>query len=219
MSPWWWLLLPAAYLLGSVSFAWMAGRIRGIDLRQHGSGNLGATNAGRVLGAPWFYVVFVADVAKGLAPVLVARHVASVGDGSPWFDVAVALAAVLGHVFTCFHGFRGGKAVATTLGVLIGLLWQVAALTLGVWLVVWACGWTVYRRKATEAVGPASVAAAALAPLWYVLTDTAPLALAHLPLLVLVVVLALVVLWRHRSNIGAMFRRTPTQQMQRLPPP
>ncbi|NRA39350.1 MAG: glycerol-3-phosphate acyltransferase, partial [Planctomycetes bacterium] len=64
------------YLLGSISFAWMAGRLNNVDLREHGSGNLGATNAGRVLGNHWFFIIFFADVSKGLIPVLVAKFYA-----------------------------------------------------------------------------------------------------------------------------------------------
>src|SRR5258705_510268 len=116
-----WLLPMAAYLLGSVSFAWIAGRLNGIDLRQHGSRRLSATNAGRVLGREWFFFVFALDVAKGWAPVYVVDQSLGRG-GDTLLLLSVGAAAVLGHVFTCFHGFKGGKAVATSLGVLIALL-------------------------------------------------------------------------------------------------
>src|SRR5882724_6812016 len=130
---WPWLMALAAYLLGSVSFAWIAGRLNGIDLREHGSHSLGATNAGRVLGREWFFLVFALDVAKGWAPVYVVDHSLGRG-GNTVLLLLVGAAAVLGHIFTCIHRFKGGKAVATSLGVLIALLPLVAAISFSVWL-------------------------------------------------------------------------------------
>ena len=140
---WWpWLVVPAAYVLGSVSPAYWAGKCKGIDLRDHGSKNLGATNAGRVLGGKWFAIVFTLDVLKGVAAVLCAGAVASFAEFSPDQQQALrlvtAVAVVLGHNFTCFHGFKGGKAVATSLGVLIGLVPWVALYGFAVWFIVWA---------------------------------------------------------------------------------
>ena len=123
------LAVLGAYLLGSVSFAYFAGKAKGIDLRQHGSGNLGATNAGRVLGMRWFVIVFALDLAKGVVAVLVAKEVER-RTGLSWTPIAAAAAVVLGHSFTCFHGFKGGKAVATSLGVLAALVWKVAVVCL-----------------------------------------------------------------------------------------
>src|SRR4051812_50071457 len=77
---WAWLLVPIAYVLGSVSFAFLAGRLKGIDLREHGSKNLGATNAGRVLGRPWFFAVFTLDLLKGLGAVMAGQWLAPHGD-------------------------------------------------------------------------------------------------------------------------------------------
>jgi glycerol-3-phosphate acyltransferase PlsY len=92
-----WLIIPVAYLLGSLSAAYWAARLKGIDLRKHGSGNLGATNAGRVLGGRWFAIVFSADVLKGLAPVAVAHQVPLADEAQRgWLLVATAAAAVLG---------------------------------------------------------------------------------------------------------------------------
>jgi acyl-phosphate glycerol 3-phosphate acyltransferase len=132
-----WLLILGAYLLGSVSFAWLAAKSKGLDLRQHGSGNLGATNVGRVMGRSWFFVVFFADLAKGLLPVLLALMLVEQQQAFPSLPVLVGAAAILGHIFTCFHGFKGGKAVATALGVLIALVYMAAAIAFGVWLLVW----------------------------------------------------------------------------------
>jgi glycerol-3-phosphate acyltransferase PlsY len=195
-----WLLPLAAYLLGSISFAWIAGRIKGIDLRQHGSGNLGATNAGRVLGGRWFAIVFTADLLKGLAPVLAAGWISD----HPWLPLATAAAAVLGHVFTCFHGFKGGKAVATSLGVLVGLAPIVAGIAGGAWLLVWLAGWTLFRQTRSSAVGPASIlAAAAVVPVHLAITKE-PWAGANLALSIFLCLLAGLVLVRHRSNFLKM---------------
>ncbi len=201
----WWLLVPAAYLLGSVSFAYWAGRVNGKDLRKEGSGNLGATNAGRVLGWNWFAVVFTLDIAKGAAPALLAgwvlsdamQHQASIAS-LRFLPIATAAAAVLGHVFTCFHGFKGGKAVATSLGVLIGLAPLAAAIIFGCWFSTWLLVWLLLRLKRSDAVGPASIIAALSAVPAYLLT-AAPL---QTPTLVFLALLAGLVLIKHRSNFA-----------------
>lgn len=203
MNPLLWLLVPAAYLLGSLSFAWIAGRINGVDLRTVGSGNLGATNAGRVLGGRWFAIVFAADVAKGLAPVLAGRLVG----GDAWLLLALAAAAILGHVFTCFHGFKGGKAVATSLGCLAALVPAVAGLGLGVWLLAWTAGWLLFRTSRANAVGPASVLASLAVPGLRWLTCAQPLAPAEAPVTWFLVALSALVVGKHHSNIRKMFAR------------
>lgn len=205
MNPWWWLLVPAAYLLGSVSFAYLAGRLKGVDLRQHGSKNLGATNAGRVLGKGWFFAVFFADLAKGLVPCLVAMHLTGTPD--PWLPLATAAAAILGHVFTCFHGFKGGKAVATSLGVLLGLFWQVGAVAFALWLVVWLIGLAGFRLGAAGAVGPASMVAAVAVPLIYSWVFPHPWSGGNIVFGVFVVLVSAVVVVRHRKNFVALFAR------------
>lgn len=210
---WLYIVLPlAAYLLGSFSFAWLAGTIKGVNLREHGSGNLGATNAGRVLGGKWFAIVFLADVAKGVIPALVAK----VAPG--WFDLApsglqvqllvmaAAAGAILGHVFTLWHGFRGGKAVATSLGVLIGMVPVVAAIAFGVWLICWLVGAFVLKRGKSASVGPASVLAAAAVPTAHLATATEPWSTNGLPFTIFVLVLALLVIYRHRKNILDLFK-------------
>jgi glycerol-3-phosphate acyltransferase PlsY len=170
------LLVPAAYVLGSVSFAWLAGRIKGIDLREHGSRNLGATNVGRVLGKGWGFSVFFADVAKGLLPVLLARWLSEQAPGSALgqLPMLTAMAAILGHSFTCFHAFKGGKAVATSLGVLFGLVYIVGAICLATWILVWAIDYGVFRMKPSNAVGPASVIAALVMPFAHLVTFKDP---------------------------------------------
>ena len=204
-----WLLLPLTYLLGSVSFAWLAAKSKGIDLRTQGSGNLGATNAGRVLGRKWFFIIFCADLAKGLIPVLIALALVESGHANATLPVLTAACAILGHSFTCFHGFKGGKAVATSLGVLIGLVHVAAAITSGIWLLAWALGYGVFRLKASDAVGPASVIAALVMPFAHLSTYPQPWALLNLPLTIFLFLVAALVIVRHRSNIAKVMGKTP----------
>ncbi len=201
----WWLLVLGAYLLGSVSFAYWAGRINGKDLREHGSGNLGATNAGRVLGWHWFTVVFVLDIAKGTLPVLAAGWVLTQAMDQHadvtvlrFLPIATATAAVLGHVFTCFHYFKGGKAVATSLGVLIGLAPPTAGVIFGSWITTWLLIWLALRLKRSEAVGPASIVGAISAVPAYIFTSRPLL----WPTLGFITLLAALVLVKHRSNFA-----------------
>ena len=198
-----WLLPLLAYLIGSISFAWIAGRMKGVDLRQHGSKNLGATNAGRILGKQWFAIVFTADLLKGLLPVLAVVHLVT-SEHLQGLAIATAVGAVLGHVFTCYHGFKGGKAVATSLGVLIALMPSVAGLAFVVWLIAWITLWAVAKLPKSTAVGPASVVAAIAAPWlhWGLSPDPWH---GDLPRTIFIILLSLLVVVKHRSNIVNLF--------------
>ena len=149
-----WLL--ASYLLGAMPTSYLAGRLfRGIDLREHGSRNLGATNLYRVLG--WRYAVPVGliDAAKGLIPVLVFAPRVS---ASELFALVCGLTAVLGHVFSVFVGFKGGKGVATAAGVMLGLTPAALGVALVVWLVlVFLTGYVSVGSIAAAAVFPVAV--------------------------------------------------------------
>ena len=137
------LLAIASYLAGSIPFGYIIGTVvKGVDLRQLGSGNIGATNAGRVLGKKWGILCLILDALKGLLPVALLPQ-QFFGSESPWLAHATVLAGVftiIGHMVPCWLGFRGGKGVATSLGVLAilspwGLL--VAAVTFFSSLAVW----------------------------------------------------------------------------------
>ncbi len=188
MTPY--VLVVLAYLLGAVPSSYVAGRLaRGIDLREHGSGNLGATNAFRVLGWKVALPVLVFDVFKGWFPPFFFPR----WDGSSagaWI-VAYAAAAVLGHVFSVYVNFRGGKGVATSAGVLLALApWGVLG-GFVVWLLVLA---------ATRIVSLASIVAALAVPLVVLVTGGAPVILG------LCVALALFVVFAHRGNIRRLLR-------------
>lgn len=206
----WALWLIAAYLLGSVSFALILGRVNGIDIRDHGSGNVGATNLGRALGKKWGLLCFFLDLGKGLVPVLGYRLTLSAMGEDPAGAVqmlmwlAIAVAAVVGHVFPVFLKFKGGKGMATGIGALLGL-WPVMAVPGIAAFVVW-----FVVTKATAYVGLASVVAAAVLPV-FVLGFAWAWGYEAGEIAVCVGVgalLAALVIVRHRSNIRRLLDGT-----------
>src|SRR5258707_4724930 len=119
-------LLPVAYVLGSVPFGLIVGMTKGVDPRKAGSGNIGATNVARLLGKKFFFIVFTLDVLKGLLPMLAAAFIVHRYVPKPdalvfllW--ILVGFGSIVGHMFSCFIGFKGGKGVATSCGVILGL--------------------------------------------------------------------------------------------------
>ncbi len=146
------LAILASYLLGATPTSYIAGKVgRGIDLREHGSKNLGATNVYRILG--WKYAIPVAlfDIAKGAVPVLVFSHPA-------WLAVAVGAAAVLGHMFSPYVSFKGGKGVATAAGMFLALAPVAVLLAILVWgLCLWLTGYVSLSSIIAVASVPVSV--------------------------------------------------------------
>ncbi len=199
------LAIIGAYVLGSVPFSLLLGYLlKGVDIRTQGSGNVGATNLGRVCGWRFFPLAFALDCAKGLAPLLVARPFLDAADmprpALLAVTVLLALAPVLGHLFSPFLRFSGGKGVATTAGALAALLPLETAVVVGVWLLVFAL---------TRTVGVASSAAAvALPPAFFLCTRHACDELVLYG--TLCVLLAALVLYRHRGNLQKYFTRLRT---------
>jgi glycerol-3-phosphate acyltransferase PlsY len=196
-----------AFLLGAVPFALLVVRLcKGVDVRRVGSGNVGATNASRAFTSKGgrlaaFLAIYLLDAAKGFAPAWWGPTWFGVGEPSTAAVLAGA-AAVLGHVFTPFLGFRGGKGVATATGVLLALDWQVTAIALVVFFVVRAAtGHVFFGSMALGISLPA--AAIALHP------DTA--FSARLPLTLLCLLLAVFLVWTHRSNLRKHFARRATE--------
>jgi len=195
------VLLASAYALGSVPFGYLAGRfVRGIDIRQHGSGNIGATNVGRVLGGRLGIVVLLLDLLKGAAPV---------GLLAPWvlgrqhpdlqhWQVAAGVATILGHVFPCWLGFRGGKGVATSLGVALCLS---PSTTLGAALFYGASFGAFRIASVASLVGAVSFAVIQLARLWPDPFSGSNWSLATFSLAVPALIVA-----RHRTNIARLVR-------------
>lgn len=193
----------AAYILGSIPFSYLAGRIfAGIDLRQHGSGNLGASNTFRILGARAAVAVLVLDVAKGFVPVYMAPIANNMQGllalrpmGDHWLMLVAALFAVLGHMFSLFLRFSGGKGIATSAGAFMALSpWAFMAAFL-VWLLVFV---------ATRIVSAGSISAALALPVIVLLLQRTGLANRHWSLLALSCAIAIVVLIKHRGNISRL---------------
>lgn len=189
-----------AYVAGATPFGWLAGRLlRGIDLREHGSGNIGATNAVRVLGKRIGLPVFALDVLKGWLPVALAAWWV---EGQPVFagrpmaaqavPVLAGLGAVLGHTFTFWLGFRGGKGVATSAGVMLGL----APLALLAAVLVWAASMKLSRYVSLSSILAGWTLPAAVGIVGWRSGHF------NLPVLVLSLLIAVLVTVRHRSNIA-----------------
>jgi glycerol-3-phosphate acyltransferase PlsY len=200
------LLALGAYLLGAVPFGLLIGLTRGVDIREHGSRNIGATNAGRVLGRKWGYLCLILDVLKGLAPTLAARHILltePVDSSMLLCWILVGVAAVLGHMLPVYLKFRGGKGVATTVGVALGIypyytVAMVAALAL--YAIV---------RFTTGLVSLGSLTIAVAFPLaFFIYVGLRPhVSLSvYWPLAAVAVLLGAMIIIRHRSNITRLLR-------------
>jgi acyl phosphate:glycerol-3-phosphate acyltransferase len=187
------LCLVASYLIGAIPTSYIAARsLAGIDLREHGSKNLGATNLYRVLGWRFALPVGLIDAAKGAVPVLVFAPMVS---SSELFALIAGITAVVGHVYSVFVGFKGGKGVATAAGVMLAL----TPLALGVSLVVW-----LGLVFLTGYVSVGSIAAAAIFPLAVLWLEhpSAP------EILWLDVGVAAGIIWLHRANIQRLLKGT-----------
>lgn len=195
-----------AFLIGSIPFGVILGRAHGVDIRDKGSRNIGATNVGRVLGRRWGILCFLLDGAKGALPVLAAGAVAGalgrsadeLGAATTSLWLLVVVAAILGHVFSPFVGFRGGKGVATAFGGLVAfwpMLTIPALVAVGVWLVVLVAGRIVSLASIAGAVAlPAATLAFSIrsAAAW--------------PLGAATILLAALVIVRHHANVGRLLR-------------
>ena len=191
-----------SYLLGSIPFGYLAGRIAGIDIRKCGSGNVGATNVIRTLGKSYGYPVFVADFLKGFSAVkmsiLIATRVQPEWISSEVFGIAAAISSVLGHSFPVWLRFKGGKGVATSGGALFALAPVAALVGAAIWIVTFLL---------TRYVSVASIVAAAALPLIILITTWLSQTSGKL-LVYSSVCLAALVIWRHRSNLSRLMRGT-----------
>lgn len=181
------LLLLAGYLVGSLSFAVIVSRVMGLpDPHTYGSGNPGATNVLRSGSRLAAILTLLGDALKGLAVVLVARHLSARYGFPPGLVAAAGLFAFLGHLWPVFFGFRGGKGVATAAGVLFGLSGWLGLAVLGVWL-------AAFLATRISSIGALSAAIAAPVIAWGVRPDPVTL--------VVVLVMSGLLVWRHRENI------------------
>ncbi len=190
-------MIVAAYLVGGIPIGLMVGQARGVDIREYGSGNIGASNVLRTLGAKAGAAVWVADILKGFAPVTVAKYTPF--SSEPWL-AGVALAAILGHCFSPYLKLSGGRGVSTTLGALFALDWVVGLSALGVWVIVVA----VIRY-----ISLGSTMAAFSAPVFFALYDR-PVAY-----FVFAVTIWLLIWLQHIPNIRRLLAGTETKIGQR----
>jgi glycerol-3-phosphate acyltransferase PlsY len=182
-----------AYLAGSIPSAYIAGKLRGVDLRKHGSGNLGATNVARVLGTKIGAIVFIADLLKGFLPVYFLPTYTETLRPELW-ALVFGVAAILGHVKPIFLlGKGGGKGVATASGVFLALAFVPMLIAEVVWIVVFYF---------TRYVSLASLVGAAVLPIAILLWSRDP----RSPVFIASVVIAVFVFWTHRANIGRLRR-------------
>jgi glycerol-3-phosphate acyltransferase PlsY len=202
-------LVPIAYLLGSIPFGLIVARTRGIDPRTAGSKNIGATNVGRLLGGKFFAIVFTLDLLKGLIPTLAAGWVLLTFQGRPqayraqdyalW--LLVGFAAIFGHMFSVFLKFKGGKGVATSTGVLLGLFpyYTLPGLvSILIFLILF---------KLTRYVSVASMAGAASFAFAYLGIGLAmhwPVLGAQWPLLAFAILMAALIIYKHRGNLARL---------------
>ena len=191
------ITLLLGYLLGSIPSGFLAGKwCKGIDLRTIGSGSTGATNVLRNVGKKPALAVFLVDVAKGAAAVLLARALNQSSAVNDWIQVLAGLAALAGHIWPVWLGFKGGKAVATGFGMFLGLAWPVGLACFGMFMAVFSL---------SRIVSLASVVAALSLPLLMAAGSDS-----NANLVVALVAMGLV-LWRHRSNLQRLINGTEPQ--------
>jgi glycerol-3-phosphate acyltransferase PlsY len=207
------LAIIAAYLLGSVPFGLLIAKAHGKDLRSIGSGNIGATNVSRALGRKWAYVCFVLDVLKGLIPMLVTMLIAEPDSViTLWLWLSVGCAAILGHIFPIYLKFKGGKGVATSFGVSLGL-WPYFTVCALFFAVTWMVVVLIWRY-----VSLASITASVTIPL--------ALLLAIIlipgwefdnlwPVLIVAIAIPVMVIIRHRENIKRLLAGTESKIRQK----
>jgi glycerol-3-phosphate acyltransferase PlsY len=214
----------AAYLLGSVPWGLIIAKSQGIDIRKHGSGNIGATNIWRVMGKKWGLITFAADMGKGLAAVLVAKWIAAHWSytvalphdrvevqhlASDFAGIAAALGCILGHSFPIWLRFKGGKGVATSLGVIIGMMPVAAAVDFALWSTVFGISGYVSLASIVAALGLPVIVVGLLFFGWVHGWGNFFFAVAAGGL----------VIWRHRDNIKRLVAGTESSFRKPPPPP
>jgi acyl phosphate:glycerol-3-phosphate acyltransferase len=210
------VLIIISYLVGSISFAWIIAKLHGVDLRAIGSGNLGATNLSRACGKKWAYICFVLDVLKGFAPAIAAKELLNISDSpsaavlAVWLTVGIA--AILGHVFPFYLKFKGGKGVATSFGVALGI-WPYYTIPSILVFILWAAIVLIWRY-----ISLASVISAAVFPLVMIIfTLTCNNWNFNIlwPLILMAAILCSLVIFLHRDNIKRLLAGTEHKVLQK----
>jgi glycerol-3-phosphate acyltransferase PlsY len=200
----WILIVIISYLLGSIPSGYLVAKSQGIDIRQHGSKNIGATNVLRVMGKKWGYFVFFCDVLKGFVSVKLGFLLAgSFGANVTLAGVVAALCCILGHNYPVWLAFKGGKGIATSAGVVIALFPPLIVLLMGiVWLLVFLL---------SRYVSLASISAAAALPIAVALLGPYAGINDYWLVLCFSVVAAALAVWRHRTNITRLLNGTESR--------
>jgi len=187
-----WLL--GAYLVGGIPFGFIIGKMRGVDVRTVGSKNIGATNVFRTVGKSWGLIAFTLDVLKGLVPVVLAKQyiVGCGGQGLTALPLLVGIMCVVGHMLTPYMKFKGGKGVATAFGMLIGLIPGLVGVAFAIFAVTFACSHYI-------SLGSCVASAFLAISIWFPWLGAA--GYADIPQCVLVTVIALFIIFKHRANI------------------
>jgi len=216
----WLIAITTSYLIGGIPFGVLIARSKGIDIRQHGSKNIGATNVWRVLGKKHGLLCFTLDFLKGAAPVLIAGALfntlgaASLPAHTSWLWLGVAVAAVVGHMHSPFLGFAGGKGVATGFGAMVAV-WPHITVAAIIALVVWLITLKIWRM-----VSISSCLAAVAMPLAIMLLSTLARwpadPRAAWPYIALTTLVALLVIYKHRANLARV--RAGTERRIGAPP-
>ncbi|HBO87643.1 MAG: glycerol-3-phosphate 1-O-acyltransferase PlsY [Pontiellaceae bacterium] len=184
-------LMVAAYFLGAIPFGLIIARSKGVDIRAHGSGNIGATNVYRVMGKSWGLFTFFLDALKGFIP---AYFFVEWSGSHESFSVYCGLMAIIGHSFPIYLRFKGGKGVATSAGMLLG----VAPYAMGIGLISWMVLMVLFRY-----VSLASILATLMVSVTVWIRDAQPLISQCL-----ITLLSLLIVWLHRANIERLLKGT-----------
>ncbi|MGI6037998.1 MAG: glycerol-3-phosphate 1-O-acyltransferase PlsY [Limnochordia bacterium] len=192
------ILIIVAYFIGNISSGYLVGRLKNIDIRQYGSGNIGATNVLRTLGVLPSLMTLVLDVGKGVVAVLLAARYGS----APWIPALAGVFAIIGHIWPVFLGFRGGRGVATAFGVVLALMPMVALFIAVVWL---------FLVFVTRYISVGSIGAAASLPVgaWLLGEST--------QMIIISALLGILVIWRHRPNMQRLLAGEEFKIGQRVP--
>ena len=207
----WVISVFVAYLLGSIPFGLLIAKVKGVNIREHGSKNIGATNVARVLGKPFGLLCFFLDVLKGFAPVCIIGSIAGLfGESIDSYDIknlvfwiTVAISTVLGHTYSVFLKFGGGKGVATTLGSVLAM-WPPLTIPIVASFLCFIFFLIFYRI-----VSIGSIMASILLPLatYYQLVLVEGYAVRKIwPLILMTTLITTIVLWKHRSNISRIVK-------------
>lgn len=194
-----WLLIPLAFLTGSIPFGFLLGKLRGIDIRTEGSGNIGSTNVFRILGRKAGIFCLVLDALKGFLPVFLAQQWVPDNTLGDSVEVLTAMACILGHNYSPWIGFKGGKGIATTGGALIALMPAAVVILVLIFIIVTKI--TKYVSLGSIATGIALPVITALGSYYHVQAGDIPPDGWNKPLFLFSLVAGIMAVWKHRSNI------------------